>query len=356
MIPFLSRRKFRRINSLHYNKSLHRFSLFTACCTFCLVIAGGLVTSTGSSLAVPDWPLSYGMVMPPMVGGILYEHGHRLIASFVGLLTLVLTVWLWKKEERRWVRVFGVAALGAVIAQGLLGGLTVVFLLPTAISVSHATLAQTFFVIVSSLALFTSRWWQSDYPKIPHGADRSLFRLSIAAVLCVYVQLILGAVMRHTGSGLAVPDFPLVYGQIFPSLSAEAVARYNQDLIDANLRLFADGPVTASQILTHMLHRIWAIVVASVIILLSVKLLRSEQLPGRIKRFAYLLLSLVALQLALGMLTVASQKAVDVTTAHVATGALILVSCSLLLLHLARVYQVEVRKFSFVYSTERAIA
>ena len=101
-----------------------------------------------------------------MVGGILYEHGHRMIASFVGLLTIILTIWLWKKEERRWVKLLGITALGAVIAQGLLGGLTVVFLLPTAISVSHATLAQTFFVIVSSIALFTSRWWQTDYPKL----------------------------------------------------------------------------------------------------------------------------------------------------------------------------------------------
>lgn len=339
-----------------YNKSLHRFALFTACCTFCLVIAGGLVTSTGSSLAVPDWPLSYGMVMPPMVGGILYEHGHRMIASFVGLLTLILTVWIWKKEERRWVKMFAIAALAAVITQGMLGGLTVVFLLPTAISVSHAALAQTFFAVISSIALFTSRWWESDYPKLPQSADRSLFTLSIAAVICVYIQLILGALMRHTGSGLAVPDFPLAYGQIFPSLTPEAVARYNQDLIDSNLRLFADGAVTSAQILTHMLHRIWALVVAAVLVVLSIKLLKTNQLPARIKRFGYILISLIVLQLVLGMLTVLSQKAVDVTTAHVAAGALILVTSVLLLLQLARVYQVRIRRFSFVFSAERAIA
>ncbi|MGA7159357.1 MAG: COX15/CtaA family protein [Bacteroidota bacterium] len=339
-----------------YNKSLHRFSLFTACCTFCLIIAGGLVTSTGSSLAVPDWPLSYGMVMPPMVGGILYEHGHRMIASFVGLLTLILTIWLWKKEERRWVKLLGIAALAAVIAQGLLGGLTVVFLLPTAISVSHATLAQTFFVIVSSIALFTSRWWQFDYPKLSQNADSLLLRLSIAATISVYIQLILGALMRHTGSGLAVPDFPLAYGQIFPSLSPESVRQYNQQLIDSNLRLFADGAVTSSQILIHMLHRIWAIVVAVTVVALSVKLLKSSQLPGRIKRFAYFLILLIIAQLTLGMYTVLSQKAVDITTAHVATGALILVTSVLLVLHLARIYQVQVRKFSFTLSTERAIA
>ena len=341
---------------MNYNKNLHRFSLFIVLCTFCLVIAGGLVTSTGSSLAVPDWPLSYGMVMPPMVGGILYEHGHRLIASFVGLLTVILTVWLWKKEDRRWVKWFGIAALSAVIMQGLLGGLTVVFLLPTAISVSHATLAQTFFVIVCSVALFTSRWWQTEYPKLSQNADRSLFRLSIVVVVGVYVQLILGALMRHTGSGLAVPDFPLAYGQIFPSLAPESVARYNQELIDSNQRLFADGAVTSTQILIHMLHRIWAIVVAILIFTLSFKLLKSNQLPVRIKRFGYVLISLIVVQLLLGMFTIFSQKAVDITTAHVATGALILVMSVLTLLHLARVYQVQVRRFSFVYSTERAIA
>ena len=190
----------------------------------------------------------------------------------------------------------------------------------------------------------------------PSGADRSLFWLSIVVVISVYVQLILGALMRHTGSGLAVPDFPLAYGQIFPSLSSESVARYNQDLIDSNLRLFADGAVTTSQILIHLLHRMWAIVVAVLVSTLSVKLLKSKQLPARIKGIAYILISLIVVQLALGMLTIFSQKAVDITTAHVATGALILVMAVLLLLHLARVYQVQVKKFSFVYSTERAIA
>jgi len=135
---------------MRYNQALHRFTLFVAICILVLIAAGGLVTSTGSALAVPDWPLSYGQVMPPMVGGILYEHGHRMIATFVGVLTTVLAVWYWQKESRNWVRNLALGALAAVIAQGVLGGLTVLFLLPTPVSVSHATLAQTFFVIVSS--------------------------------------------------------------------------------------------------------------------------------------------------------------------------------------------------------------
>ena len=339
-----------------YRKALHTYSLVCAAFTFCLIIAGGLVTSTGSSLAVPDWPLAYGMLMPPMVGGILYEHGHRLIASFVGLLTVGLTIWLWKKEDRRWVKILGITALAAVITQGLLGGLTVVFLLPTAISVSHATLAQTFFVIVSTIALVTSRWWNSEYPKLSRELDPALFRLSLLAALAVYVQLILGALMRHTGSGLVVPDFPLAYGQLIPSLDHDSMARYNQQLIDTNIRLFADGAVTSSQIVIHMLHRAWACVVALTMSILIVKLFRSKDLPGRIRRFAYFLAGLLVLQVTLGAYTVLSQKGVEITTAHVAVGALTLVVSVLLTLHLARVYQIRMKRFSFVFSTERALA
>ena len=126
---------------------LHRFATLVAVCTVFLVLAGSLVTSTNSGLSVPDWPTSYGWNMftfPPSkwVGGIVYEHGHRLIASTVGFLTIVLAVWLWMSERRRWMRWLGVSALGAVIAQGVLGGLTVLFFLPWWISSAHATLAQ----------------------------------------------------------------------------------------------------------------------------------------------------------------------------------------------------------------------
>src|SRR5437667_2183294 len=126
------------------NKISHRLCLALSACTLFLIFVGGLVTSTGSGLSVPDWPLSYGRLMPPMVGGIFYEHGHRMVASAVGLLTVVLAVWLSRREPRAWVRRLGYAALAAVVAQGVLGGLTVIFLLPTAVSVAHACLAQTF--------------------------------------------------------------------------------------------------------------------------------------------------------------------------------------------------------------------
>src|ERR671933_1834805 len=147
---------------------LHHFSKFVVACTVLLILAGSLVTSHDAGLSVPDWPTSYGWNMftfPPSmwVANILYEHGHRLIASSVGMLTIALAVWLWFSEPRRWLRWFGVAALGAIIAQGLLGGLTVLFFLPPAISTAHAGLAEIFFCITVAIALFTSPGWRAGY-------------------------------------------------------------------------------------------------------------------------------------------------------------------------------------------------
>ena len=333
------------LSSGTYNKALHRFTVFTACCTFVLILAGGLVTSTGSGLAVPDWPLSYGQLMPPMVGGILYEHGHRMIATFVGFLTVVLAMWFWKREPRAWVRYLAVGALGSVVAQGVLGGLTVLYLLPTPISVSHATLAQTFFVLVSSLALFTSKWWMKSHPMMSdQGKGVSLSALSVILVLAVYVQLILGAVMRHTGSGLAIPDFPFAYGQVVPSLSPEAMAEYNQFLLKNDLRIAADGPITGAQILIHFLHRAWALVVSGLIVAVSVRTFRTQKSFSRLRFFATALPLVLILQITLGAFTVLTQKDILLTTAHVATGAVILVLSVLMALHVFRYRQVEWRR------------
>src|SRR6185436_11918578 len=145
---------------------LHRYAKFVVACTVLLIAAGGMVTSTDSGLSVPDWPNTYGRFMflyplDKMVGGIFYEHSHRMIASTVGFLTIILAVWTWRVEARRWVRWLGVAALGAVILQGLLGGLTVLFLLPAPVSIGHAGLAQLFFCITLTLAAATSPWWKA---------------------------------------------------------------------------------------------------------------------------------------------------------------------------------------------------
>src|SRR5471030_655339 len=197
---------------------LHRFSKFVVACTVLLILAGSLVTSHDAGLSVPDWPTSYGWNMftfPPSmwVANILYEHGHRLIASTVGLLTIIMAVWLWMSEPRRWLRWFGVATLGSVVAQGLLGGLTVLFFLPAAISTAHAGLAEIFFCMTVAIAIFTSPGWiaGSGTP-----ADPRVRRLATAVTVLIYAQILVGATMRHTGAGLAIPDFPWMFGHVVP--------------------------------------------------------------------------------------------------------------------------------------------
>jgi cytochrome c oxidase assembly protein subunit 15 len=266
--------------------------LATCAATLVLIFIGGLVTSTGSGLAVPDWPLSYGMLMPPMVGGIFYEHGHRMAATFVGLLTLVFAFWTARAESRPGVRRLAWAALAAVIAQGLLGGVTVLFLLPTPISVLHACLAQTFFCITVALAFVMSREWIQAAP--PAEDVAGVRGAAAVATGVVFAQLVLGALMRHTGAGLAIPDFPLALGQIVPPLES--------------------GPVAV-----HFSHRVGALAVTSAVLYLARQAYRSRD--RRLSRPAALLVGLVAVQIALGAATVLTGKAVLPATAHVALGA-----------------------------------
>jgi cytochrome c oxidase assembly protein subunit 15 len=183
-------------------QNVHRFAVFVGCCTFLLLIAGALVTSNDAGLSVPDWPLSYGSLTPPMVGGIFYEHGHRVIAATVGMLSIVLAVWLWRVERRDWVRWLGVIAVGAVVAQGILGGLTVLFFLPPAVSSAHAALAQLFFCTILSIALFTSRWWERSHPVTMDSGSPRLQSLATFTAGAVFIQLLLGAAFRHKGFGI----------------------------------------------------------------------------------------------------------------------------------------------------------
>jgi cytochrome c oxidase assembly protein subunit 15 len=276
----------------------HRFAALTAASTLALIFIGGLVTSTGSGLAVPDWPLSYGMLMPPMVGGVFYEHGHRMAATFVGLLTTILAFWTWRRERRPGVRRLAWAALLAVIAQGLLGGLTVKFLLPTPVSVAHACLAQTFFCIVVALAYSTSREFMAPGAAQADGAKVGPAALLATAV--VFVQLAVGAVMRHTGAGLAIRDFPLADGGLIPAFDRSGVA-------------------------VHFAHRVGALLVLLVVIRLLLRARRSGE--GRLVGTAGVALALVLVQIALGGATVLSGRAVVPTTAHVAVGAAVLGAC-----------------------------
>jgi heme a synthase len=185
-----------------YNPVVHRYALFTVASTVLLLVAGALVTSNDAGLAVPDWPTSYGSFFPPMVGGIFYEHGHRMVATFVGLVTIGLALLLWRKEPRRWLRRLGGVALGVVVLQGLFGGLTVKLRLPPAVSMIHATLAQAFFCITVAIAVFTSRWWLAEAaPRDDSGSPRlSILAVWLAAV--AFVQLVLGAGVRHDAFGI----------------------------------------------------------------------------------------------------------------------------------------------------------
>lgn len=187
--------------STPYNRGLHRFATFTALWTFVLIIAGALVTSNDAGLSVPDWPTSFGSLykLPPMVGGVKFEHSHRMIAESVGLLTIILAVWLSKTDHRPWMRKLGWSALGLVILQGVLGGITVLHFLPPSISSAHATLGQTFFCVIVAIWLFTGRTWvQEPRGNLPTKRP-SIQVLTGLAVTSIYVQLILGAAFRHHG-------------------------------------------------------------------------------------------------------------------------------------------------------------
>src|SRR5919108_30192 len=181
----------------------HRLAVILACATFPLLFIGGLVTSKGAGLAVPDWPTSFGYPMflypwSKMVGNVFYEHSHRLVASAVGLLTIALALAFWLGEGRSWLRRLGVAALLLVILQGVVGGLRVVLLEDT-LAIVHAALAQAFFALTVSLAVFTSPEWNAELKGEPITDGGRLRRLCAITTGLIYVQSLLGAVVRHSG-------------------------------------------------------------------------------------------------------------------------------------------------------------
>ena len=283
----------------------------TALATLLLIFIGSLVTSTGSGLAVPDWPLSYGMLFPPMVGGILYEHGHRMAAAVVGLLVVVQALVITVRESRRWVRVLAWVAVGAILAQGLLGGLTVLFLLPTPISMTHAVLAQTLFLALILIAHAQSGDWRRRLRERTAVAWRP-----IAILLgVVYLQLLLGALMRHTESGLAIPDFPLMGGTLLP--------RFDQGMLDAvnaarfDLRLPA---VARGQVVVHLLHRLGALATLVALVLVNVAV-RRRPAPRRVRQLLGAIDGLVIVQVALGALTVLTARSPIIASLHVLVGA-----------------------------------
>ena len=296
------------------------FAALVAASTALLIFAGGLVTSTGSGLSVPDWPNTYGWFMwafpvSKMVGGIFYEHLHRLVASTVGFLIVVLAIWLAREEPRRWVRRLGYIALAAVITQGVLGGITVLWYLPDAISIAHASLAQIVFCLTTTIALVTSNGWKRAYqrPTTNHQLPRdvTLERLAVVTTALIYVQIVIGATMRHTGAGLAIPDFPLAFGHLLP-------------------------PHWDAKIAIHFAHRAGALTVTLLILATVGHVLFHHGRRAELRRPAMLLLVLLALQITLGALTVLSQKQFIINSLHVVNGALVLVASLVLALRVHR--------------------
>jgi len=296
---------------------LHAYATLVACCTFLLIVAGALVTSHAAGLSVPDWPTSFGSLrLPPMVGGVLYEHGHRLIAGTVGLLTILLAIWLWISEPHRWVRGLGAAAVLAVILQAVLGGVTVLLKLPPIVSVGHATLGQSFFAIAVSLALFTGADWRWGERKEENSFPPSLRQLALGLSAATFVQLVLGAAFRHAAFGI-VPHFV--------------------------------GAVAVSLLVIWVIARV---------------LLEFPQEP-RLVRPGRILLFLLAGQLLLGLaayhVLVTSPGsarllplAVGITTAHVAIGALILAASLVLTFEAYRGTLVPRRAAEFGSAAQKA--
>lgn len=211
--------------SASYNKPLHYYAVFAAACTFVLLNAGALVTSNDAGLSIPDWPLAYGSFVPPFVGGIRYEYSHRVFAAFVGCLTIGLAVWLWRAENRRWMRWLGLAALGGVIAQGILGGATVkTYQLPP-VSAAHGTLAQLFFSTLVAIAVFTSSWWLGDLPELEDTRSPRVRTLVFWTLLAVFGQLVLGAAFRHKGFGIVPHLVGAVVVTILIFMTAGALKR-----------------------------------------------------------------------------------------------------------------------------------
>lgn len=274
-----------------------------------------MVTSTHSGLSVPDWPTTYGQNMftyplSGMVGGIFYEHGHRLIASAVGFLTIGLLLWTVRVETRRWVKRLAWLALLAVIVQGVLGGLTVLYLLPDPISISHAGLAQLFFCLTVTMALVTGPTWRR--PRLAPIEAPSIRTRMVILTLLVYTQIILGATMRHTSAGLAIPDFPWAFGRLIPPFWNQGIA-------------------------LHFAHRLGALAVLFLALANIIAILRQLGTRPEIVRPAWVLGLAVATQVTLGAYVVISGKHPVINTFHVATGALVLATSLVLTLRLHRI-------------------
>jgi heme a synthase len=331
-----------------YSKWLNRFAWLTCVATLLLICSGGMVTSKNVGLAVPDWPTTFGynMFLFPVskwVGGILFEHTHRLMGSLVGFLTIILAMWLWRRDDRRWVRTLGVIAVVGVILQGILGGLRVT-MMQDQIGIFHACVAQAFLGLLVFIAVVTTKLWRSltnDIRTVEAVAPAKpelmqtvgsgelapplrirfspIKTLAIAITVAIYVQLALGATMRHQHRDLSILDFPTANGAWIPDTSAAALAKINAW---RDARALSD--VSAFQIWLQMVHRFVALIIAIAIIVFCIRVWRERRGFVALKRLSLLWVVLVFGQVTLGAWVIWSNKAADIATAHVALGAVML--------------------------------
>jgi len=312
-----------------YKKWLNRFAWFICVAAVLLICSGGMVTSKNVGLAVPDWPTTFGYNMflfpaSKWVGGILFEHTHRLIASVVGFLTIILAIWLWRSESRRWVRNLGLIALAGVIVQGILGGLRVT-MLKDEIGIFHACVAQAFLALLVVIALVTTNFWRllehdavNLQDKVPHIA--TIRNIAAVVTLAIYVQLALGATMRHQHRDLSILDFPTANGAWIPDTSTTALTKINSW---RDARGLSD--VDAFQIWLQMIHRFVALLISIGVITFCSRVWReARQVVPVLKKLSIWWIAFLFVQLTLGAWTIWSNKAADIATAHVAVGAIML--------------------------------
>ncbi len=292
---------------------MHRFAVLLACVTFFLLFVGALVMSTGSGLSVPTWPLAWGKLIPPLVGGVRYEYAHRVVAGVVVVLTLTMMLWALMTEGRQIVRNTAIAAFGLVVAQAILGGLTVLLGIPLPIAMAHTSTAIIFFCTAVGLAIFTSAWFE-DAPHLkepPHQVP--LTTLSVITTVVVYCQIVIGSVVRFVNDAIAIKDFPIFAGPAVPRAVSEAM-------------------------ISDYAHLGGAIAVAFFVLWTSIRVFRSHLDQPRLVRLAEGLVLLLGLQILLGLMTVWTDGAAIPASAHVAVGAGVLAASVAMTIRAFRLY------------------
>src|SRR5436309_11381134 len=311
------------VTDRRHSQWLNRFAWLACIATLLLICSGGMVTSKGVGLAVPDWPTTFGynMFLFPVskwIGGVLFEHTHRLIASTIGFLTIILAIWIWRTEDRQSVKTLGLIAVAGVILQGILGGLRVT-MLKDQIGIFHACLAQAFLGLIVLIAIVTANFWRSLAPDVGLRKIAPIKTLALATTIAIYVQLALGATMRHQHKDLAILDFPTANGGWIPDTSAAALTKINAW---RDARALSD--VDAFQVWLQMAHRFLALIIAIIVVAFCLRIWRDAHAIAALRRLSILWGVLFLLQFTLGAWTIWSNKAADVATSHVALGAIML--------------------------------